>query len=205
MKGKSGGTVSSNKNILIGIIVVVLVVGAYLIGSHNVNNDAGTTATNTGKTTDAAEGSNGGYGPMLTVGSTPPDFTLTALDGKKYHLADLKGHPVWLNFWATWCPWCKEELPGIEDINRKMGDKILILGIDEQESVSTIQSNLQSLGINYPVVLDPTGEVGKAYGVQGLPGSVFINAQGKVTGVYPGAFPDEDTMLQYVNQAIGVN
>ena len=197
-KGKNGGAVSSNKNILIIVIAAVLIVGAYWVISRNIQ-------SNTGETTGSVGGSNVSGSSSPTVGATPPDFTLTALDGKKYHLADLKGHPVWLNFWATWCPWCKKELPGIEDINSKMGGKILILGIDEQESASTVQSNLQSLGINYPVVLDPNGEVGYAYALRGIPSNIFINAQGQVTGIYPGAFSDEDTMLQYVNQAIGAN
>lgn len=141
-------------------------------------------------------------GVLPDVNTVPPDFTLKGLDGKTYTLSALKGRPIWINFWATWCTWCKKEAPFVEAAHTQLGDKILLLGIDQGEGPNTIKSKLADFGITYPVLLDRDQSVDNSYGIRGIPTSIFINAQGKVTAVQEGAFTDEQTALNDAEQAI---
>lgn len=177
----------------VGLGVVVIILIAYLAGRGAGSNQAGGNTNGTHSTP---------AGVLPDIGQTPPDFTLTSLNGKTYTLSQLRGHPVWLNFWATWCVWCKRELPNVEAAHKALGNKIILLGIDEGEGPNTVRSQLKNLGIDYTVLLDRNSSVGNEYGVRGIPTSIFINAQGKVTAVYPGAFLDEKSILQDAQSAI---
>ena len=121
------------------------------------------------------------------VGHRAPDFSLAVLGpvtGKStLSLSDFKGKPVVLNFWASWCVPCKEELPLLESAWKRMqaqGKDVIFVGIDYQESNSTAASFLQQNGITYPAVLDANGSVGSSYDITSLPDTFFINRSGTV-------------------------
>jgi peroxiredoxin len=139
----------------------------------------------------------------LAVGDLAPNFTLDDIHGHAVTLWALRGHAVWLNFWATWCPWCRREMPDIQKVHVLYGSRIDIYGIDLQESRSTVVRWLAAHHIHYDVLLDASGTVSTTYDVSKLPTSVFIDAHGRITAVYVGALLSVVSMKPYINQALG--
>lgn len=146
-----------------------------------------------------------------TVGNLPgevaPNFSLKTVTGQTVTLASLRGHGVWLNFWATWCPNCKVELPIVEQEHRLMGNHVAVVGVDVQESAAIVGQFAQRFHLTYPIVLDSQGGVAAAYGVTGLPTSVFIAPDGVIQAVYPGAITSTATASRYLDhiQRSGTN
>ncbi len=115
-------------------------------------------------------------------GSTAPDFTLTALDGKQVRLSSLKGKAVLVNFWATWCEPCKIEMPWLVDLQKEYGPRGLqILGVALDDSdVKTIGQFTHKMGVNYPV-LKGTDAVADLYGgADRLPLTFYVDRSGKI-------------------------
>jgi cytochrome c biogenesis protein CcmG/thiol:disulfide interchange protein DsbE len=126
------------------------------------------------------------------VGHPAPNFSLVMLysdSGKSaLSLSDFKGKPIVLNFWASWCQPCKEELPLLENAWKQMQVQkkdIIFLGIDFQESSSDATSFLQLHGITYLAGLDTDGSIANKYGVTSLPQTIFIDRNGTVTSREP--------------------
>jgi cytochrome c biogenesis protein CcmG/thiol:disulfide interchange protein DsbE len=116
-----------------------------------------------------------------------PGFSLPDLDGRKTSLESLRGRAVALNFWATWCPPCKEELPALaESWRATRGRCVEFVGITEESSREEAQAELRRHGVAYPVLLDADGEVARAFGVTGLPRTYLIDADGKIQKVFSG-------------------
>jgi len=108
------------------------------------------------------------------------DFTLTDLQGKSWHLADLHGKVVLVNFWATWCPPCRKEMPDLETLYDKYKDKgLVVLAISDEESAKVVPF-IAERKIGYPIALDPGGAVHKAYLVEGIPKSFVYDRNGKL-------------------------
>ena len=127
------------------------------------------------------------------VGHPAPSFTLSVLhpDGSQgtLSLADFKGKPILLNFWATWCAPCKEELPLLEKTwkqEQAQGKDVVFLGLDFQEAGGDAENFIHLYGISYQILLDTDGAATLKYGITGLPQTVFINRQGVVVGKVPG-------------------
>ena len=119
------------------------------------------------------------------VGHPAPNFSVTMLgptgDQGLLSLADLKGKAVVLNFWASWCAPCKEELPLLEQQwEQVQGQDVVVVGIDFEEASSDAASFLQLYHITYPIGLDADGSVASNYGITALPQTIFINRQGTV-------------------------
>jgi cytochrome c biogenesis protein CcmG/thiol:disulfide interchange protein DsbE len=115
------------------------------------------------------------------VGSSAPEVDLVALDGKHLSFAKYRGKPVWVNFFATWCPPCKEELPEIERrYQSERARDLVVLGVDQQEKVAQVKPFIAKFGLRYPVVIDESGQGAIAYDLTALPPSVFIDRGGVV-------------------------
>lgn len=121
------------------------------------------------------------------VGHAAPDFSVALLTPSssqtRLALSDLKGKAIVLNFWATWCAPCKEELPLLEQTwNQLQGKRknVTFLGMDFQESSNDAASFLQHYSITYPILLDMDGAVALKYGITALPQTIFINQHGTV-------------------------
>ena len=133
-----------------------------------------------------------------------PDFTLTDQNGVAHTLSDYKGKVVFLNFWATWCPPCKAEMPDIQKLyedNNKNADDVVVLGIasprtDENKNTSDgtieeITKFLSDNGYNYPVVMDTTGDIFAQYGISAFPTTFMIDKGGNVFGYATGGITRE--------------
>ena len=126
-----------------------------------------------------------------------PDFTLAGLDGQ-VSLTDFRGNVVLLNFWASWCPPCLEEMPALNAYYQDhRNDGFTLLAVNVDEDPATVQSFLQANGFDFPVALDMVGAVYERYGGAGLPSSFLIGPDGSLVKVWrPGAITrsmlDED-------------
>ncbi len=108
------------------------------------------------------------------------DFTLTDLSGKPWHLRDLKGQVLLVNFWATWCPPCRKEMPDLQALYDKYkGQGFLVLSISDEES-ATVVPFIAERKITYPVLLDPGRKVNDAFMVEGIPKSFVYDREGKL-------------------------
>jgi thiol-disulfide isomerase/thioredoxin len=115
------------------------------------------------------------------VGKMAPAFTLVDLDGKKVSLADYKGKPVFVNFWATWCEPCKLEMPWIEDFSKKYAAQgLVILGISTDDGgKDLVAKTAKKLGVTYPILLKDD-KIEDAYGLEYMPQSFYVDKTGKV-------------------------
>ncbi|HBH1935303.1 TPA: redoxin family protein [Clostridioides difficile] len=133
------------------------------------------------------------------------DFTLTDQYGKTHKLSDYEGKVVFLNFWATWCPPCKEEMPYIEQLYKdynKNNDDVVILGVaspnlGREGSREHVVNFLKEQGYTFPVVLDEDGALAYQYGINAFPTTFIIDKEGYVTQYIPGAM-DKATMASFI-------
>jgi peroxiredoxin len=117
--------------------------------------------------------------PMKEVGPTP-EFSLSTPDGKKISLKDFRGKIVLLNFWASWCVPCREEMPAMEKLYQEYKQKnFVILAIAVKDRKQDAIDFVKELKISYPVALDPEAQVGSLYGAWGLPATYLIGPNGE--------------------------
>ena len=130
------------------------------------------------------------------VGALAPNFEFSDFDGDRHQLSDFRGRPVYLNFWATWCGPCREELPDMQELLDRHGDAdgLAVIALNRGESLGTAQSFLEDItrldggkGVTFTVNgLDPDSSVFRAYRGVGMPTSVFIDEDGVVRFVWIG-------------------
>ncbi|MGO0985691.1 cytochrome c biogenesis protein/redoxin [Clostridioides difficile] len=133
------------------------------------------------------------------------DFTLTDQYGKTHKLSDYEGKVVFLNFWATWCPPCKEEMPHIEQLYKdykKNNEDVVILGVaspnlGREGSREHVINFLKDEGYTFPVALDEDGELAYQYGINAFPTTFIIDKEGYVTQYIPGAM-NKETMKSFI-------
>lgn len=117
------------------------------------------------------------------VGDKAPEFSVKTLSGAPVNLADYRGKkPVYLKFWATWCSYCKAEMPHLNSIRETYGDDIEVITINVamNDSVENIQQFYQQQGYSLPTVFDQNGALTSRYGVVGTPHHVLIDRQGRI-------------------------
>lgn len=126
-------------------------------------------------------------GERLQVGDMAPDFAYTLPDGTTRQLSDLRGQPVLINFWATWCAPCTIEMPDLEQAAQRLSDEgLVVLGINHSEPVELIPPFAQEIGVTFPLIADPEGNIVNGFAVINLPTSFFIAADGTVGFVQVG-------------------
>jgi peroxiredoxin len=109
-----------------------------------------------------------------------PDFTLPAVDGKQVSLQDYRGKVVFLNFWATWCIPCREEMPALERLHQtyRQSQDFAVISIDYKESAEQVQAFFQKHALTFPALLDQSGSVSRDYLVSGMPTTYLIGRDG---------------------------
>lgn len=120
-------------------------------------------------------------------GKAAPEWTLKNLEGKTVSLSDFKGKVVILDFWATWCPPCREEIPGFVRLQKQYGkDGLVVVGVSLDEDVSDVKRFTKRLKVNYPIVMGDEEITEKYWGVQYLPTTFVIDTEGKVVSRHVG-------------------
>jgi len=179
-------------------VVLPLVVVAAIVGAIWYIESRGLPFVESGSSADS-----GDYGPLALpaernpTGRDPspekeraaPDFLLETLGGSTLRLSDLQGKAVLINFWATWCQPCRSEVPHlVAAYDRYRQEGLEIVAVNLQEDEGTISRFVQEFGLQFPVVIDRSGDVADKYRVIGIPTSFFIDRSGVVRSIYTGPF-----------------
>ncbi len=127
----------------------------------------------------------------LQLGQQAPPLEVTLLDGSIMNTEDFRGTPMWINFMATWCPQCRDELPMMEDYATQLGDQMNILVVDVGESRQDVKAFMKSLDFSLPVGVDDDGSVQRSWGAYALPVHYWLDADGIVTDIVYGGAPPE--------------
>jgi cytochrome c biogenesis protein CcmG, thiol:disulfide interchange protein DsbE len=144
-------------------------------------------------------------GTALARGQTPPlpAATLRQFDGQRVALAGFRGHPLVLNFWASWCVPCAEEASILEGISREFHPRgLIVVGIDTQDLEQPGRRFLAEHGITYVNVRDPDGAVGRLFGTTGVPETFFVSADGLIRGKFPGEQVDPGAWREAVKSLL---
>ncbi len=138
----------------------------------------------------------------LRAGQLAPNFEISSPDGNRFMLSDLRGRPVLINFWARWCTSCLSEMPVIKDVQAaRGGDNLTVLALNAGETLAEAVQFIDFLQAPFIYGLDPDLTVADAYGVYGLPMSVFLDSAGVVQAVYRG-HADRARLETFVDAAV---
>ncbi|MGE7999130.1 peroxiredoxin family protein [Lysinibacillus sp. NPDC093190] len=188
----------------IGLLIVVLLVAA-MIGTYvkqQIDKDREIETASLGKEMDERK-------IGLKNGDTPPDFTLTGLDGKDVTLSELRGKKVVLNFWATWCPPCKAEMPHMQNYYEQSAKKdnveIIAVNLTQAErdvtddaKVDSVMTFRDSFNLTFPILLDPKNSAGLAYQILTIPTTYFIDSNGYIRRAIKGPM-NAEMLKNYVD------
>jgi thiol-disulfide isomerase/thioredoxin len=130
-------------------------------------------------------------GPPAT-GDLAPEFVLQSTEGAIRKLSNFRGKVVLVNLWATWCPPCVAELPVLDQLAAKYGDKgLVVLAVAGDEEVKAVHDFLKRSPVKFEVLLDPNGAIGTQYGITGYPETFFVDRQGRLQDKIIGPLPHE--------------
>jgi cytochrome c biogenesis protein CcmG/thiol:disulfide interchange protein DsbE len=138
------------------------------------------------------------------VSGQAPHFELEGLRNpdRTVSLADFRGRPVVVNFFAAWCAPCRREMPALESAHQKVKDDIAFVGIDNQDIRSDALALLEETGVTYPAGFDPRGDVARAFGILGMPTTVFVSADGEMVERVTGEMTEE-RLLATIDRLFG--
>jgi cytochrome c biogenesis protein CcmG, thiol:disulfide interchange protein DsbE len=137
--------------------------------------------------------------PVVSIGQPAPPLQVTLTDGSLLDTADYAGKPLWVNFMATWCPQCQDELPLMERYQSDYGDALSIVVVDTGEDRQVVRQFMEALEFDLPVAVDEDGAAQAAWGTYALPVHVFIDGNGVVQDVVYGGAP-----LEVWDEALGL-
>lgn len=125
--------------------------------------------------------------PVLKVGSTPPPYKLADLDGNVHDSLDYAGKPLIINFWGTFCPPCRKEMPALQNVYEEWKDKgVALIGINLSEDKLSVQNFANQVGAKFPILLDRNRQVERAFGLKQYPTTFFIGPDGKIVDILIG-------------------
>ena len=174
------------------LIVAAVIWQAGLLGAKNdaTNPNLDLADADTGIETPPVDGFDVGLRP----GDIAPDFEFSSFEGERLRLSDFRGRPVMINFWATWCQPCRQEMPAIDEAMRRFSaDDVAVLAINRGERFSSANEWANELGVQFTAFgYDPDAAIFKQYRGTGMPTSYFIDARGVVTEIIAGPLRDTD-------------
>ncbi len=189
---------------LSGVLVLGMATHSYLFSEQGADpRQRGETAVNTsqlivtssqGAFLDKSAEVDETAAPAPRLGAPAPDFTLESLDGEPVTLSAHRGTPVLLNFWATWCPPCRKEMPDLQRFSAKYGDRVQLLGVNWGESDDDVRRFLARYDVDYPNLMDRDGRAFVQYRLTGLPATFWIDERGVIRGVWEGAMSESDIL-----------
>ncbi len=166
------------KYVALGLLVILIIWGIYDTTANKGNKTAGNAGAPAPNPTTATTTVG------LDVGNLAPDFQLQTVDGQTIKLSTLRGKKVILNFWATWCPPCKLEVPEIEKFytaNKDKGIEVLAVDLTKTEkSLEDVPAFIKTYGITYPVLLDTKVEIADLYQAYSIPTTYILDSQGVI-------------------------
>ncbi|HET6846795.1 MAG TPA: TlpA disulfide reductase family protein, partial [Anaerolineales bacterium] len=143
--------------------------------------------------------------PSPRIGFAAPDFTLDTLDGGSLTLSQLRGQPVMLNIWASWCLPCRTEMPAIQKVHQRLAEKgLVIIGLNatSQDTEAGARAFVQEFGLTFPIALDRDGSASAQDQLMGLPSTYFIDRKGIVRDVIIGGPMSEGVMLAKLEELL---
>jgi len=179
----------SNKLLIGGVIVIIG--GLLLIGKFS---GTSTPANSTSSVQNSAANS--------AQAHPAPDFTLQKLGGGTISLAEFKGKkPIVVDFWASWCPNCRRDMPKLNGFYEKYKDKVEVIGVNLQEKESTVQNFISSRNISFPIALDSSGHASNAFGIQYTNTHFLIDINGNLVRTIPGDISEAD-IVSLIEQTV---
>lgn len=139
------------------------------------------------------------------AGFIAPDFTLNSLAGETYTLSKFQGQAILVNLWATWCPPCRAEMPAIEKMYQEYKDQgFIVLSVDMtyQDDPSAVSPFAKEYGLNFPILLEETGDMASAYQLRSLPSSFFVDREGVISEVVIGGPMSEALLRARIEQIL---
>ena len=137
------------------------------------------------------------------IGLPLSDFELESLNGSPLQLSQYLGYPVVVNFWGTWCPPCVQEMPLLEEVYSQKQHDLVILGVNQQDSLADVQRFVSDFNISFPILIDVDSLVADQYLVRGFPTTFFVDADGMLRAQHIGAM-DEALFSGYLLE-IGID
>lgn len=173
----------NRKQRLIILVAILTLAGGWVVGIQLLSPDSGVDPVRFG--------SDGSSRSSNSSGSAAPEAGFEMFDGSSATLADYRGSPLVVNFWASWCPPCVAEMPEFEEVHRAMGDRVVFLGMNTQDTPQDAARIVERTGVTYDLARDPGGEMFRAFEVLGMPSTFFISPEGRVVDRHTGALTKE--------------
>ena len=196
------------RSLVLPLLIVATVTGGLFYIEQRRGGGAADVAGGFGVVALPDEKNSTGRSVSTEIGRAAPDFLLETADGGQLRLSDLRGRPLLVNFWASWCTPCRKEMPEIVRAYAAHKDSGLeIVAVDLQENAGQVRAFAAEFGMTFPVVIDRTGSVGDAWRiggpVQGIPSSYFIDADGVVRARVFGPMTEQEIAEHLASVGVG--
>jgi thiol-disulfide isomerase/thioredoxin len=196
--------VSRRRSLLVGTVAAVVALGAG-IGTYVAlaDDDAADVPEPEVELTFDADDDESGEDDLIggeVEGELAPTEPFTLLEGGTMSLEDLRGKPVVVNFFASWCVPCVEEMPAFESVHQELGDAVAFVGIALQESPEASRDIVEETGVSYTIGRDPSGAIFESFDGVNMPSTFVLDAEGVVVGVSAGAL-DADGLRDLISRA----
>lgn len=175
------------KKIILGVIITAMV--GWTIYDGFMSDKEAVQETGVSESEADPSGATG-----LEVGDLAPDFVLTTMEGETVRLSDYRGQRVFVNFWATWCPPCRAEMPDMQQLYEEQDVPVEILAVNltpTEPDEGNIADFVADFGLTFPILMDRESKVADEYKVQAYPTSYMIDSEGRIAFVAPGAMHKE--------------